>query len=314
MVRIALGILVFLLVGSCSRAPAAPLPAPRPVAPELTRDDLGLTNEESIWIATRKASGTPLRAATVHQTGAFEEAADGTRSGLDFEMVTDLARVLGLPLKIEVPHDLKSFFSRNGTIPPDVVTNLSLVYTPDLLKTVDLYIGPFTVLPWRERLMTMVPIYPMQNFLAGLEGEEIRKVAQLGGKRLAIIKDSMQENLLRDLATKEGLSIRFEYVSPEVDLFALVANGRADYTLDGGLFFAQNRTKMRGLSLSPFPSEPVRVGWSLKKSDPALASIVRKYIAKVQENGQFSRWFEISNGTSFGDYLTMLATSGAPAP
>jgi hypothetical protein len=70
---------------------------------------------------------------------------------------------------------------------------------------------------------------------------------------------------------------------------------------------------MKGLSLSPFPSDPVRVGWCLKKDDVALAGLVRKYLAKIQENGAFVRWFEAGFGTSFSDYLSLLATALGPA-
>ena len=157
--------------------------------------------------------------------------------------------------------------------------------------------------------MTMVPLYPMQNFLAGRKGEEIRSVAQLGGKRLALLKDSMQDNLLHNLATERGLKFQFLYFRPEEDTFAAVADGRADYTLDGSLFFAQNREKVKGLSLSPFPSDPVRVGWALKRDDAALGALVRKYVARIQDDGSFVRWFEAGLGVSFGDYLTLLASS-----
>jgi membrane-bound lytic murein transglycosylase MltF len=275
--------------------------------------DLEPTAAENAWRLARLVSNTPLRAATVHVAGTFEETPDGRRSGLDYEMAKDFARVLGLGLEVTVPHDLKTFFSRDGVIPKDVETDGSVIYTPDLLKTVDLYIGPFSVLPWRQRLMTIVPIYPMQNFLAGRKGEEIRGVNQLEGKRLAILKDSMQDNLLHALAASHGLTFNYRYVRPEDDLFAAVADGKADYTLDGALFFAQNRSKMKGLSLSPFPSDPVRVGWCLKKDDVALAGLVRKYLAKIQENGAFVRWFEAGFGTSFSDYLSLLATALGPA-
>ena len=305
------------LLSSCSPATPAPSAGNRPhVVPAevpVVFSDLAPTPEETAWRQGRLSTETPLRAATIHVAGTFEEAPDGKRSGLDYEMVKDFARVLGLPLELTVPHDLTRFFSHNGVIPRDVETNTSLTYTPDLLRTVDLYIGPFSVLPWRERLMTIVPLYPMQNFLAGRKGEEIRSVSQLNGKRLTVLKDSMQDNLLRNLASRENLTFQFRYSRPEDDLFAAVAEGKADYTLDGALFFAQNRAKMQGLSLSPFPSDPVRVGWCLKKDDTVLAGLVRKYLTKIQENGAFVRWFESAYGTSFSDYLSLLATALEPS-
>jgi ABC-type amino acid transport substrate-binding protein len=250
-----------------------------------------------------------LKAATVQVLGNYETRPDGTVAGLDWELVRDFARTLGLKLEVTVPTDLKTFFSHEGSIPPDVETNPELSYTPDLLKSVDLYIGPFSILPWRERLMTMVPLYPMQNFLAGRPGEEIQSMAQLEGKRVVVIKDSMQEGLLQALATQQGLRIRLVLVSPEDDVFTAVLQNRADYTLDGGLFFSQHRQQLGGLSLSTFASDPVRVGWAMKRQDAELASLVRKYLAKAQENGTFVLWFQENLGTSFQDYLNLLATS-----
>jgi len=152
----------------------------------------------------------------------------------------------------------------------------------------------------------------MQNFLAGRKGEEIRTLGQLKGKRFALLRDSMQDSLLKALGESQGLGLRLVYVSPETDVFAEVLENRADYTLDGGLFFSQNRDKIRGLSLSSFPSDPVRVGWAMKTQDAALEGLVRKYIAKVQANGAFGLWFEKALGTNFTDYLSLLATSLGP--
>lgn len=302
------------LLASCgpSSSPVPAVPQVPVSVPVRTFSDLRPSAEEIAWRDARRAAGGALKAGTIHVTGTFEEAEDGTRSGLDWELARDFASTLGLTLEVTVPSNLATFFSRDGVIPSDVETNPAVEYTPDLLQSVDLYIGPFSVLPWRERLMTMVALYPMQNFLAGRKGEEIRSVGQLQGKRIALLKDSMQDNLLRGLATREGLDLRLQYVSPETDVFAEVLAGKADYTLDGGLFFAQNREKIQGLSLSTFPSEPVRVGWCLKKEEGALASLLVKYVAVVQADGSFGRWFEASLGTNFTDYLSLLATSLPP--
>jgi ABC-type amino acid transport substrate-binding protein len=302
-----------IVLASCSPAPPPPRePAPEAAPVPLTFADLAPTDQETAWRQARLASGAPLRVATVHIKGTFEESPDGRRSGLDYDMAVDLARVLGLKLDVTVPQDLRRFFSRDGVLPADVETNAAITYTPDLLREVDLYIGPFTILPWRERLMSMVALFPMQNFLAGRRGEEIASVTDLNGKRLAVLKDSMQDNLLHNLSAAQGLHLQYVYVRPEDDLFTVVAEKKADYTLDGALFFAQNRIRMNGLSLSPFPSDPVRVGWAMKKTEPVLASLVRKYFDKVQADGSFSRWFEAANGTTFADYLSVLATAGEP--
>jgi len=299
-----------LLLFSCSPAkPPSPEPLP-PVVPEkLALDDLVPTSEELAWLDHRRRSREPLLAATIQVPGTFEQHADGTRSGLDWDLLKEFARVLDLNLEIRVPEDLKRFFSNNGVIPADVETNVSHVYTPDLLKTVDLYVGPFSVLPWRERLMAMIPLYPMQNFLVGRKGEEIRSTAQLAGKRFAVLKDSMQDNLLHDFADRQGLKLKYIYVSSDTDVFAQVADHRSDYALDGGLFFSQNQKRMKALSLSGFDSDPVRVGWATKKSNQALVSLVRKYFIKVQENGSFGRFFAANYGTSFDDYMKILTTS-----
>jgi membrane-bound lytic murein transglycosylase MltF len=278
-----------------------------PVEPVLTLNDLAPTADELAWLDHRRKARLPLQAATIEVPGAFEETPAGGREGLDWDMVKGFAHVVELPLEVKVSSNLKLFFSKGGVL-PDLETDGSLDYTPDLLRQVDLYIGPFALLPWRERLMTMVPLYPMQNFLAGRKGEEVRSLVRLSGKRVAVIREAMQENLLRTLVEQKRLNIKFVYVNPQ-DLLDAVIEGRADYTLDGQLFFAQNRQRMSELTLSPFETDPVRVGWAMKKGDLALASLVRKYFAKSQENGTFEKFFEADFGTSFSDYMNVLATA-----
>ncbi|HTH13994.1 MAG TPA: transporter substrate-binding domain-containing protein [Spirochaetia bacterium] len=274
--------------------------------------DLRPTAEETAWRDARAKAGLPLKAATISIVGTFDQRPDGTRAGLDWDLVKDFAATLGLTVEVTVPKNLGSFFSRDGKMPTDVETDETLVYTPDQLKTVDLYIGPFTILPWRERLMTMVPLYPMQNFLVGRKGEELKNLSQLRGKRIVVLQGAMQANLLKGLEDKMHLGLKMVYAISGTDLLAEVSSGRADYTLEGTLFFAQYRKAMRELSVSAFPSDPVRVGWAVKKQDGPLASLVTKYFAKIQSDGSFGRWFESNFGTEFPDYLALLANAAAP--
>lgn len=301
-----------LLLLSCAPAAKAPPPAATPAETEpvaLTLTELALSSDEAAWLQGKVGRGEPLKAATFPSKGSYEVAADGTRSGLDWHLFQDLARVLGLRPDVMIPADPRSFFSRNGAIPPDLQAMTGPQYTPDLMKTVELYIGAVTALPWRERLMTTIPFYPMQNFLAGPKGREVQSLAQLSGQRIAVWRNSTQEAQLQSLSRSQGLQVTLVQRELGSDLVGEVLAGRADYTLDGGIFFASNLGKLGGLTLSPFPSEVERVGWAVRKTEPALAGIVRKYLKQAQNRGWFAYWFTRDMGTPFNEYMDLMARS-----
>jgi ABC-type amino acid transport substrate-binding protein len=267
---------------------------------------LDLDAAQKAWVADHKAKGLPLSVGTVVNPGTYQPNDGGEPEGFDFRLAVALAKELGLKLKVVVPAEFKSFFAKGGVIPDDVQTNTAYTYTPDLLKTVDLYIGPFSISPWRERLMTMVAMYPMRNFLVGERGGELKSLAELDGKRIPVLKDSVQDNTLKNLAKSENLNLKLIYVTSDADVLSLLEAGKVDYVLDGGMVFSQYSSRLKDKSVSPYPEPLIRVGWSLKREDKALTGIVRTFLAQSQNSGLFETEFQRAFGVGFAPYMGLM--------
>lgn len=305
---------------SCgARAPAAGTPqadgrsasgAPRPpVASELV-----LAPAAEAWLAAKRASGSPLRVALYLSRDSYEPDGSGGGSGFDYLLVRALADCVGLAMEAVPQASVQAFFTLNGAMPPDLgAPGTAYAYVPDLLSAVHLYALPLAVVPWRERLMDMVPVFPTRSQLAGRKGEEPKGLAGLADKTFAVIPDSFQHKTLRDLAAREGFSFSYRYAADERGLFELVRSGQADYLLDGSVYFAKMGDEMRGLSLSPFPGDIVSTGWGVKKSEPGLRELVAAYIAAAQKSGSFGELWASTYGMDFSSYLgALFATTERP--
>ncbi len=288
---------------SASAAPRAPLAS-----------ELGLNPAAEAWLAAKRASGSPLRVALYLSRDTYEPDGSGGGSGFDYLLVKAMADCVGLRLEAVPQSSVQAFFTLNGVMPPDLgAPGTSYAYVPDLLSAVDLYALPLAVVPWRERLMDMVPVFPTRSQLAGRAGEEPKGLAGLAGKTFAVIPDSFQHKTLRDLAAREGYSFSYRYAADERGLFELVRSGQADYLLDGSVYFAKMGDQMRGLSLSPFPGDIVSTGWGVKKSDPGLRELVAAYIAAAQRAGSFGELWASTYGMDFPSYLgALFATTERP--
>ncbi|MBL8966617.1 MAG: transporter substrate-binding domain-containing protein, partial [Spirochaetaceae bacterium] len=239
---------------------------------------------------------------------------DGGVEGFDFDLLAGFAQSLGLELSLSVQKDIAAFFKRDGVLPPDL-GKAEHEYTPDLLKRVDLYANPWGVTPWRERLMKMVTIYPIRNQLAGRKGEEVRAVSDLGGKRFAVIRDSVQHKTLDEFARKNGLSLAFVFGEGEDALYDLVRRREADFILDGSVVFALNVDKLRDFGLSPFFSELQGVAWATKREDPVFASILESYLEASRRSGLlpalWTKTFKM-DFRAYVDAMTAAEAVGAP--
>ncbi|HUX36444.1 MAG TPA: transporter substrate-binding domain-containing protein [Rectinemataceae bacterium] len=303
-----------LLALACATIIAAPLaaagPAWKPSPDSVSLAALGLSPAELAWVEARRSSTGTIKAAIRERPDTYEPQPDGSARGFDWLLLREFAGTLGLDIDLTIEQTIDSFFTRNGTVPRDIsATGSNYSYTPDLLKKVDLYVSQFGLIPWRQKLMTMIPLVPTRDQLAGRLGEEIRSFSDLDGKRFAVIKDSIQEHSLADMAKARGIRLDFVYGEDETALYRLVVGKEADYLLDASVIFAKNARFLKGMSLSPYPEDVVMTAWCVKKDDRALASILTKFVAAAQRSGLFGRLWTEDYGMDFSTYVNAVLAS-----
>lgn len=267
--------------------------------------DLELTQEEIEWIDNKKSEGG-LKVATISNRDIYWIEEDGSITGFDYNLLEDLSQVLGLNLHMDVQDSIVNFFSKDGEFPQEVTTDPSISYTPDLLNVVDLYLGPFSIVPWREKMMTMVPMMPFGQVLASREGDEVDNLKDLDGKSVAIIPGSYQETLLKGFMEEDDFEVEFVHMQTDDDPLEFVKAGKADYLIDGAVYMAKGMSNLEGMSISPVNIDVVTVGWAVSKDDDIFASLLEKYFNKVLLSGSFGRQWEESSGVNFEHYLKII--------
>lgn len=267
--------------------------------------ELELTQDEINWIHDKKQDGG-LKVATISNKDIYWIEDDGSISGFDYNLLEDFSRVLGLNLQVDVQSSLTNFFSKDGFFPQEVTTDPSITYTPDLLNLVDLYLGPFSIVPWREKMMKMVPMMPVGQVLANREGDDVGNLTDLDGKRVAVIPGSYQETLIKNLMDRDGFKVKFVYMETDENPLEFVKNKKADYLVDGAVYMAQGMNNLDGMSISPVKIDIVTVGWVVHKEDEVFASLLDKYFNKSLLSGSFGRLWKESSGVELEDYLEII--------
>lgn len=304
----------YLLAGLLALAPSLPSAAQaaawKPSPDSVTLEALDLSPTEREWLDYRRAAENKLKVAIRARPDTYEKMPDGSVRGFDWFLLNEFAGTLGVGIDLKVETTIDAFFAKDGRVPKDISSpSASYTYTPDLLEKVDLYVSQFGVTAWRQRLMTMIPLVPTRNQLAGRKGEDIGSFSDLDGKRFAVIKDSIQQHNLTDMAAKKGIHLQFVYGKDETELYRLVASKEADYLLDASVIFAKNARFLKGMSLSPYPEEVMMTAWCVKKQDVVLSSILSKFIVTAQKTGIFGRLWTEDYGMDFQSYVNAVLAS-----
>jgi len=267
--------------------------------------NLSLTVEERRELNLLRESGA-LNVAVLEMPESYNPQPDGTISGFDYNLALACSHILGIPLEVNVVKSLDDLFSINGVFSDDVVKNESIRYIPDLLRQEDVYIGAYTITPWRERLTRMIPMMPVGIVLAGVDGDKIREWDDLNGKRVILQHGSYQESMFREWEEQYNLDLTYVFYDNTVSPFELISEGVADVTLDGGVYIFTGMEHFNKISVSPLEILTVTIGWMVNPERPHLASLIKKLIDFSHSNGLFSSLYEENMGIKFETYLEMI--------
>jgi len=266
---------------------------------------LDLTQSEIKWLEKKRETGKII-IGTISAEDIYKVEDDGTINGFDYYLAKNFAQTLGLKLEVQLQEDITSFFSKDGVFDNRVVTDPTIIYTPDLLNKVDIYAAPFTILPWREKLLKTVPMMPMGQVLAGRVGEEIDDIIKLDGKKLAVIPGSYQETLITEIMKEKNFSVEFSYMETYDDPLNFVKDRKADYVIDGAVYVAKGMKNLDGIVVSPIKFDRLSVGWPVRRDNIELITILEKYFNKSLDNGVFRRLWKEANGVDFDYYLNLI--------
>jgi polar amino acid transport system substrate-binding protein len=157
----------------------------------------------------------------------------------------------------------------------------------------DMVISSFSITPERAKVVSYSNPYGASEFVvAGPKQNAIKSMADLVGKRIAVVRGNMQDSLLTPLAPKGSNIVRFD---DDATVTAALMSGQVDAicapnSLAGALSM-QNPDKQIDTKFS-IKVIPYAIG--LRQNDPELQKYLNNWIALNLSNGRlatsYQRW------------------------
>jgi membrane-bound lytic murein transglycosylase MltF len=298
--RLFFGIIFAFLFVSCSEASKISKIEETQTEP---LDGSQFSSSELARIAELRANGG-LRALTSVKAGIYLEENDGSISGFHYGLLESFSRWMEVDLIVDINPRFSAYFERDGILPPEVLDGSVEAYVPDAIEDYDVLAANFTILPWRENILRMVPLYPARVMLMIRSDSGISEPADLAGKRVVTRQSTSYERILLELREQQGIDFEIKYSEqdfPDV----LLANEADAAAVDSEVAILNIRDR-RDLSISVELSEAQLIGWAFNPEDPILAGLFQRFISQSYREGLGDQLWYREYRISLSDYAELI--------
>lgn len=170
----------------------------------------------------------------------------------------------------------------------------------------DMVIATFSITPERAKVITFTHPYGASQFVvAAPKGTAIKSLADLNGKRIAVVRGNMQDSLLTPLAPKGATIVRFD---DDATVTAAVVSGQVDGLCTPNALAAaiarQNPSK--GLE-TKFAIKDIPYAIGIRQNEPELQKWLNAWVDTNTKNGRLGQIYQQWVGTPMPD-LAQFAT------
>lgn len=214
-----------------------------------------------------------LRVATRLDAISFMQQADGRASGFEHDLVEELGRYLGVPVRFVVY--------------PDLTRALDAVLKGHAHMAIG-SLGRNPRLPFRWS----APLREVDYVLVGRDDQpEIDSEADLTGRTVSVRRGSLPvDTLERMIKRRPGLKLRFSPLPQDLALLQEVADGKADLAATDREHFALAAQTRPGLAIAYDLPVKSAIAWALSPDrGQALAEQVDAFIAEAGASGLLAR-------------------------
>mgnify|MGYP005838328341 CR=1 FL=1 len=202
------------------------------------------------------------------------------------QLIEDFARFLNLELEIRPIKSISEIFTADdGKIYKDSV------YTPKLLKEVDIVCDILAPINWRLSKAEIIGYLPNAIIVVGKKDLKITTAADLKRYKGVTEKGSSYENILIYNKIKN-----YEY-APSSILLNLVETGKYDYTLVSIDIY--ELSKYQNIEAKFIIGEIEFAGWAIKKNDPKLKQKILEFFDYAKRNIILDKYFKQQTGMPF---------------
>jgi membrane-bound lytic murein transglycosylase MltF len=262
------------------------------------------TAEESAFITALHRKGS-LKIATKISSTVYLPQTDGSIKGFHYEVLKEFADLAKVKLDIKLV-SWNDYFYKEGEDLEKVKSDPNYTYVPSLLEEVDLYLDGITVLPWREKMFDIIRYVPSRQMIVSRLDNKPKTLSDLNNKVCVMVKNTSMEQNLESMKLANQLSFTYIHTEKFDVMDQMVSEGKADFTAyDSDRAFAA-LSHYKNLTIAWPISEPEIMGWAIHKKNKLLKGVLNKYIRYAQENAILDKYWKISYGVSFVEYLQIL--------
>ena len=294
--RLALLGLLYLLASCCS--------ASETDIPLLAIKGVSWTSEEVAYITALNRKGS-IKIATKISSAVYVPHQDGSATGFHYSVLKEFADLAKINIEVELVAWNDYFYKKDEDL-ARAKLDPNYSYVPSLIEHVDLYIDGITALAWREQMFDIVKYVPSRQMLVSRVVNKPEQISELNNKSCVTVSDTSMERNLNKI--KKTNNIDFNCITiKSFDLMdKMVSEGQVDFTVyDSDRAFAALKNFENLTILWPI-SELQLMGWAINKKNKTLKSILDKYIKYAQENAILDKYWKLSYGVTFVDYLKVL--------
>jgi len=262
------------------------------------------TEKELLYIEALQNKGV-LKMATRELDFSYLKHDDGSITGFNYLFAKAFSESLEVDLDVKLV-GWDTFFEIDGVVPENVQSDDSVVYTPDILNEVDLLCNYMTILPWREKLFFMVPIFPVKQMLIKRNDVEVNTIDDLKGKTISIFRNTSYHLRLNEIEKELDTTFEYHFVEDEIDQNIMVSDGFAEVSVMDSIIAIRDITRYNNLEMG-FPITDVQVyGWVVNFDNPELKSVLEKYVDYAKKTGKFDAiWYDEYDITHL-EYLNII--------
>lgn len=197
-------------------------------------------------------------------------------TGSDYDVAVLLAKDLGVALEV-VPTVGATRIPNLQTGKADLIIS-TLAWTPERAKVVDY----------------SIPYAPQISLVGGVKGINVKSMADLAGKSVAVNRSTTQDKDLTDNA-KGANVVRYD---DDAGVITAVVTGQADLVGTSNALFQtmQQKAPHRNLEMK-FVLRVNDLGIGVRKDDPKLLAWVNNWVKANHANGKLNEIFKKYHGT-----------------
>jgi membrane-bound lytic murein transglycosylase MltF len=262
------------------------------------------TSEEVAYIKAMNQKGS-IKIATKISSAVYIPHEDGPPTGFHYSVLKEFADLAKINIEIKLV-SWNDYFYKKGEDLARAKEDKNYSYIPSLIEEVDLYVDGITALSWRERMFDIVKFVPSRQMLISRVDNKFRQISELNNKSCVMVKNTSMERTLEKIKNVHHIDFNCVTVNDFDTMGSMVSEGKVDFTVyDSDRAFTALNNYQNLTILWPI-SELQLMGWAINKENKILKGILEKYIKYAQENAILDKYWELSYGVTFVEYLKVL--------